>query len=228
VGDSLTYAEVTKMALEMAELGDASGTPSDASAQEQWFEGYVKQAEEQGLSIVGAAEGKWNEPASREDVAVLVAEIAEKTTGVEIDDYSYDNVFPDVDASDPNAKEMQFMYDMGVFTGSGVDGQMNPDDSINRAEAAKVMNTAVTNIFEAGGVTEDLDDFDQQLTEWEASLEEDEEDVDSNLYNSGEEDAEDTTSQLYNSGEEDTEDVIGPGMGVSLLNILEAIVRSVF
>ena len=151
-GNNVTKAEALKMALEAAGKGVASGAPQDGSAQGQWYEGYVKKAEELGFEII--QEGGWNEPADRETVAVLVSQAFD--LGGESYEVDNTNFFPDVSANDSHAGYLQAVKDREIFTGDSGSGKFRGEDGINRAEVAKVMNVAMQN---AGNISNELSDF---------------------------------------------------------------------
>ncbi|EKD92840.1 MAG: Tenascin-X, partial [uncultured bacterium] len=162
----VTVAEALKMTLESSGLGEASGDAQDPGAQGQWFEGYVKQAEDLGLQINDSIED-WNAPCQREDVAVMIGEVFE--LGGE--DTDYEGVFPDVEPTDPYGGYFQAVYDNDIMTGDGDTQNFRPEEGINRAEISKVMNKALE-VYEYNTVNDDLDDLDLEYTAEEPSEEE--------------------------------------------------------
>lgn len=133
---TITYAEMLKLALEVSQQGESSETPSDTTAQGQWYEGYVAQAETLELSIVGS---EWNKEITRHDAVVLISEVLGLYKNVD----AYEGQFPDVSTSDSDAIHFAAVYEYGVFTGDADTGNLRPTDTMNRAEAAKVVFTAM-------------------------------------------------------------------------------------
>lgn len=154
-GDEVTKAEALKMILEGAGLDGSSGSAADSSVEGQWFEEYVKQAEELGLPY----QGDWNESCDRGTVAAWTAEVfVGDVAGIEIADFEYEGTFEDVSESDPNVEYYQAVYEYGIFTGDDATGDLRPDDPINRAETTKVVMTAVEEVVETAEAAEKLDD----------------------------------------------------------------------
>lgn len=133
---TITYAEMLKLALEVSQQGESGETAADTTAQGQWYEGYVAQAEALELSIVGA---EWNKQITRHDAVVLISEVLGLYKNVD----AYEGQFPDVPTSDSDAIHFAAVYEYGVFTGDADTGNLRPDDTMNRAEAAKVVFTAM-------------------------------------------------------------------------------------
>ena len=133
---TITYAEMLKLALEVSQQGASTETPTDTSAIGQWYEGYVAQAESLDLSVLGA---DWNSNITRHDAVVLISEVLGLYKNVD----AYNGEFPDVSTSDPDSIHFAAVYEYGVFTGDADTGKLRPDDTMNRAEAAKVVFTAM-------------------------------------------------------------------------------------
>lgn len=159
-GDEVTKAEALKMILEGAGLDGVSGDAADSSAEGQWYEEYVKQAEELGLPY----QGDWNESCDRGTVAAWTAEVfVGDVAGIDIADFEYEGTFEDVSESDPNVEYYQAVYEYGIFTGDDATGDLRPNDLINRAETTKVVMTAVEEVVEPAEVADKLDDVETLL-----------------------------------------------------------------
>ncbi|OGJ42133.1 hypothetical protein A2974_01325 [Candidatus Peregrinibacteria bacterium RIFCSPLOWO2_01_FULL_48_20] len=151
---SITNAEALKMVLEAAGEGSSSGNAGDTSADGQWYEGYVAQAEQMGLSDLG----DWNAPCDRGTVAVWVSE----SFDLGGEDYDYEDAFPDVSGGSDSG-HYQAVYEYGIFTGDSATGYLRPEDEINRAEVSKVVNTAVETAGMMNEVTENLEAVQESL-----------------------------------------------------------------
>jgi phosphoribosyl 1,2-cyclic phosphodiesterase len=82
----------------------------------------------------------------------------------------YEEVFPDIDPSDPYGGYFQAVYDNEIMTGDGDTHNFRPEEGINRAEISKVMNKALE-VHEYNTVNEDMEDLDLEYTEEEPSEE---------------------------------------------------------
>lgn len=149
----ITKAEMLKLVLEVSQRGQASFSPSDSSAHGQWYEGYVAQFENMGMSYGG----NWNEPITRRVAAVWISEAMELHEKVD----NYDGEFGDVSAADDDAIHFAAVYEYGVFTGDSGTGNLRAEDNMNRAEAAKVVRTAMSEVLDraADSVNDTIDSF---------------------------------------------------------------------
>jgi hypothetical protein len=152
-GDNVNMAEALKMVYEAAGENGAAGTPENGAAHGQWFEDYVKQAENDGLPFVSDV-SDWGAPANRREIAVWTANVFDL-------DGEYEDTFPDVNASDQYADHYQAVYEHDIFTGDDGTGYLRPDDNINRAETAKALNFAAEN----AGALNELDDVLEELSD---------------------------------------------------------------
>ncbi|MEK7126846.1 MAG: S-layer homology domain-containing protein [Patescibacteria group bacterium] len=151
-GAQVTIAESLKMALEVFGEGQASGTPSFAQAKNHWAAGYVKQAENIGLSI---DLNNLNRPATRAEVIEMIMEIAD----VPLDEISDESSFSDVPDGSRYAKYVEAAKAMGIISGDSGRNTFRPNEGINRAETAKVINNVLTTLVgdEEGGSEGGLD-----------------------------------------------------------------------
>ncbi len=156
--NNVTYAEIAKMALESAGHSaseDGGGAPpSNVSAKDHWSAGYIKIAEDMGLSVY---KGRMNVnySAKRGDVVQTMLEAVgiliqprkelqrtfDPETGEEIvepiDRYS------DLSESHPRADAIYTATSLGIITGDTDEdgnrvGTVRVNDPINRAEVAKI------------------------------------------------------------------------------------------
>ena len=144
-GSQVTIAESLKMALEVFGEGQDPGTPSFAQAKNHWASGYVKQAENRGLSIVKGLDNL-NRPATRAEVIEMIMEIAD----VPLDDVSSESSFSDVPDGSRYAKYVEVAKSMGIISGDSGRNTFRPNEGINRAETAKVINNVLTTLVESG------------------------------------------------------------------------------
>lgn len=147
--NNVTLAEVTKMAAETCGKGMSSGNPADSRANGQWFSGYVKTFENEGIGSLVKVDD-WNKAATRKQAFGILAKMCD------VEPVDYQGVYPDLSGSDPLAGYMQALYDLGVVTGEG-NGNLNPDGLIVRAAVMKIMSLSVD-------VTEEVQ-FHTQLVE---------------------------------------------------------------
>jgi hypothetical protein len=143
-GSNVTYAEVLKMLLVAAGEEESFGSSTDSTIGGQWFEGYVVTAEGLGLWF---EEGMWNEEADRETIILWTVQLF----GLEAGDTA--NPFSDVSESDANYDAIIAAYEAGVFTGDDGTGELRIEDSINRAEAAKVVTVVLDQLGSANDLS---------------------------------------------------------------------------
>ncbi|MFA5273524.1 MAG: FG-GAP-like repeat-containing protein [Candidatus Peribacter sp.] len=138
VGNPVTYAEVLKMALNVA--GKSAGNlppPRNASAQGTWASSYVAQAEAMNLSVFTPSLDV-RQPATRGAVIQTILE----TMGIPIANQS--SAFSDFPPDHPYAKAIATAAFYGLI-GGDTDDQGNPlntfrpDAPITRAEVAKII-----------------------------------------------------------------------------------------
>ncbi|MFH1218717.1 MAG: S-layer homology domain-containing protein, partial [Candidatus Peregrinibacteria bacterium] len=129
--NNVTVAEALKMAMEASGMSVLPGNGG------HWAEqaGYVAAAQSIGLGNMINL-GNLDKAATREEIAVIVAEVFEFDTSA-----GYENVFSDYNGG--FGGQVQAVYDNGVFTGEGDTGKFNGSSPINRASMAKVINFAL-------------------------------------------------------------------------------------
>lgn len=130
--NNVSIAEALKMALE------AAGQQMTKTDGNHWAEsaGYVDKAKELGIGDLIDL-GNLDKAATREEIAVIVAEAFELDTDVD-----YEDVFSDYNGE--FGGQVQAVYDAEIFTGEGGTGNFNGSGLINRAAIAKVINYAIS------------------------------------------------------------------------------------
>lgn len=146
--NNVTIAEILKMALETADIGgDESGTPGNSKAKNHWAKKYFKQAEGLGLNMTEDDTVDPNSLATRGDVIRLALE------ALGIDPGTVSSVdFSDVSRLDPNAPFIQYAKEAGVISGDTGKTTFRPNESVNRAEVAKIMQNMVEILKSAADV----------------------------------------------------------------------------
>ncbi|MBO5976708.1 MAG: S-layer homology domain-containing protein [Oscillospiraceae bacterium] len=139
-GNELTLAEALKLAAGMHQLDSEGRIHFESEA--IWYKPYLDYCLENGI-VSGNLSG-FNEPITRREfVEIIYRSLPEKS-------YSAINIIPnnsidDVDASSSWGKMVYSFYRAGILTGVTADGghsvhDFAPDDFINRAEAAAIIN----------------------------------------------------------------------------------------
>lgn len=133
--DSITLAEVVKMAAVTHSIYMGDGYVFDQKQGDHWWDTYLTYAVFSG--ILGAQDfADLQQTASRAQMAYVFAhalpemELERLHSGVKI---------PDVSDSAPYAAEIRLLYQAGVLQGRGTDGRFAPDSNISRAEAAAII-----------------------------------------------------------------------------------------
>ncbi len=146
--NNVTIAEALKMALEAA---GHQMTPTDGG---HWAQsaGYVAKAKELGIGDLIDL-GNLDKYATREEIAVIVAEAFELDTDME-----YEGVFSDYKGK--FGGHIQAVYDAEIFTGEGDTKNFNGSGLINRAAMAKVINYAIS-ANSSEYVFDKIDDFEE-------------------------------------------------------------------
>ncbi|MEK7528477.1 MAG: S-layer homology domain-containing protein [Patescibacteria group bacterium] len=134
-GEKVKISEMLRMVFESSGQGPADGIPDYMQARDHWARGYVKRAEEVGISLV-QGHADINREATRAEVCRIILEVQ----GI-IPASVFRVDFPDVAVNHRDAAYIQGCKNMGLFEGDG-QGRFRPDDGINRAEAAKVIRAA--------------------------------------------------------------------------------------
>jgi len=133
VGNPVTYAEVLKMALEVADISITGlPPPRSASAKGTWASAYVAAAEARGLPVI-TPDLDVHRPASRAEVVAILLNVLDLPVAS-----GKKPSFPDVPASHRYAATIATAAFYDLVQGNP-DGTFRPDDSINRAEAAKLV-----------------------------------------------------------------------------------------
>ncbi|EKD63971.1 MAG: hypothetical protein ACD_51C00118G0001, partial [uncultured bacterium] len=150
-GDNVTVAETLKIALETAGVGDGDGgyDTSNPYASDHWSESYFGVAEEMDMTVTEDMMQNPDEYASRGEVLQTMFE----SLGVEVPDYDSTH-FSDVDASHEYADAIEYAYELGIVSGDDATGSFRPDDGINRAETAKVVDLFIEMVDEGDLVSE--------------------------------------------------------------------------
>ena len=138
--NAVTYAEIAKMALETAgkDVSAVSGAPANNSAQNQWSANYIKLAEDLKLSVYTSSLDV-NTPATRGAVVQTILE----SLGIAIDPAA-SNPYKDLRATQEHAAALLTATKLGIIAGDtdaagNATGTVRPNDSINRAEIAKIL-----------------------------------------------------------------------------------------
>ncbi len=134
-GNNVTIAETLKIALGSAGEEAGEGNPKLTKALSHWAKGFVKRAEELELDVVTDSDLDLNRNATRAEVVRIMLEAA----GVDPEDVSSTD-FSDVSSSHKHAKFVQLAKKLGIVSGDDGTSNFRPDESINRAEVAKIAN----------------------------------------------------------------------------------------
>jgi len=134
--NDVTAAEILKMALGAAGYEPTDGVPNNPYAQNHWSAGYFDKAEELGMEFVADVTQDPNQAATRAEVLYALFD----AIGVSVPDAT-GMQFNDVGATHEYADFIQYAYELGIVSGDNGLGQtFRPDDSINRAETAKIVD----------------------------------------------------------------------------------------
>ncbi len=135
-------SELLKMVMEAAKvnLKDHPGTPRNQSARGQWSSAYAKAAEDLGLSVY-VPEVDISKPATRGEVVQTVLEALHMPIGNHRADFS------DVPLAHPYTNAIGIAAFLGIVSGDAdaagkPTGKFRPEDSITRAEVAKIISLA--------------------------------------------------------------------------------------
>ena len=133
--DSITLAEVVKMAAVTHSIYMGDGYVFDQKQGEHWWDTYLTYAVFSG--ILGAKDfADLQQTASRAQMAYVFAHALPET---ELEALHTNVNIPDVSDSAPYAAEIRLLYQAGVLQGRGTDGRFAPDSNISRAEAAAII-----------------------------------------------------------------------------------------
>tara|TARA_B100001971_G_C18098882_1_gene487685 strand:- start:185 stop:730 length:546 start_codon:yes stop_codon:yes gene_type:complete len=138
-GNSVTYAEVAKMALGAAGKNPLSGkSPNLRSARGQWSAGYVAKLESLGVSIFKNDRLNVNDPAPRGAVVQTILEVFGRNVGS-----ASGGKYSDVSTGSPNAAAIETATSDGLVSGDDNASTFRPRSPINRAEVSKVILNAI-------------------------------------------------------------------------------------
>ena len=133
--DSITLAEVVKMAAVTHSIYMGDGYVFDQKQGDHWWDTYLTYAVFSG--ILGAKDfADLQQTASRAQMAYVFAHALPET---ELEALHTDVKIPDVSDGAPYAAEIRLLYRAGVLQGRGTDGRFAPDSNISRAEAAAII-----------------------------------------------------------------------------------------
>ena len=131
--NSVTYAEIAKMAAEAVGLSPLPGSSMNTSDDDQWSEGYVALMESREVSVFQNHALDVNTPAPRGAVVQILLEMFDVTLSTSSNPYS------DVPSSSPFASAILQATHDGIVAGDDGATTFRPADSINRAETAKMV-----------------------------------------------------------------------------------------
>ncbi|MDD5742839.1 MAG: S-layer homology domain-containing protein [Candidatus Peribacteraceae bacterium] len=142
-GNSVTYAEIAKMAVEAAGLAPLNKTPDTRSARGQWSAGYIAALEDVGVSVFTSPSLNVNAPAPRGAVLQIILE----TYGQTIPD-ARGGVYSDVATDIPHAGAIESATEAGIVSGDDGRSTFRPNAPINRAETSKIVRNAMLKLGE--------------------------------------------------------------------------------
>jgi hypothetical protein len=137
--ESVSVGAALKMTLLAAGVDPATCTGTSASPN-HWAAAYERCANERGFGL----EGSLDDPATRAEMARFTLLAFGVSPG------SGQSPFPDVPASHKDKDYIAYAYAVGIVTGDKKDGvetgTYRPDDSLNRAEGAAIIQRALENL----------------------------------------------------------------------------------
>lgn len=133
-GANVTIAEMLKMSLEAAGVGQAPGVPALRQAGNHWAVGYVKRAEELGLDIV-----KGLDNLDRYATRAEIVKTALQAKGI-VPNTASGSPYADVPDSHPASAYIVEATSLGIVKGDSNGQTFRPDATVNRAETAKIVN----------------------------------------------------------------------------------------
>ncbi|MFH1444172.1 MAG: S-layer homology domain-containing protein [Candidatus Peregrinibacteria bacterium] len=138
-GNSVTYAEIAKMAVEAAGLMPRVGSqPNNRSARGQWSSGYIAALEEKGVSVFASSGLDVNTPAPRGAVLQIILETFGQTIVS-----PQGGVYSDVSADTMFAGAVETATAEGIVSGDDGRSTFRPAAYVNRAETAKIVRNAM-------------------------------------------------------------------------------------
>jgi hypothetical protein len=158
--DNVTVAELLKIAARVFRLQEKAGEPVLQSGRSHWARGYVKLAENLGVTIVKDANLDLNRPATRGEVTRVMLEFSgvlkKGLNSAQIEACNY----ADLTSSDPNYLPICLASKLGVVSGDdngGARRNFRPAANLVRAEVAKIADS-FANLFDYDFVAIDEDD----------------------------------------------------------------------
>jgi len=134
--DKVTGGEILKMSLESAGQGEGEGTPNNPYAQDSWSAGYFDKAEDLDMSIVEDMTQDPNDSATRGEVIQTLFESLGVTVPTDTD-----TTFQDVPEDYEYYDAIAYAQELGIINGDNGEGEIfRPEDSVNRAETAKMID----------------------------------------------------------------------------------------
>lgn len=127
LAQAVTMATRTDAALRGVTIGASQGA---------WYQPYVDYAASRGISAQGEFGWNYNAACSRLTMAKLFARVFPAKTQCTLNQVT---CLPDLAFNESN-KDVFFLYQQGVLTGSDKYGSFHPQESITRAEAAAILN----------------------------------------------------------------------------------------
>lgn len=135
--NAVTYAEIAKMAAEAAGLSSFAGASMNTSDDGQWSEGYIALMESQNVSVFQNHALDVNTSAPRGAVVQILLQLFHTELTATANPYS------DLPLSSPFAGAiLQATFD-GIVSGDDGKSTFRPNDSVNRAETAKMVMKAM-------------------------------------------------------------------------------------
>lgn len=139
--NNVTVAEILKIALESAELGEGEVTARLGTFEGHWAIGYVSKGKELGLTLLKEIEtaDQLNRPATRAEVVRVLLEVFNASV-----DFEQDTRFEDAQGHKDEAY-IEAARELEIIAGYD-DGTFKPDASVNRAETSKIVNLVMTSL----------------------------------------------------------------------------------
>lgn len=133
--NKVTVTEAVKMALASAGVAESAEEPENTQAKSHWGKGWIRSAEDQGLSLENVDD--INRPATRAEVVQWVLESYGVTPP-----QATTSSFSDVVTGYPGLDYIEYAKANGIISGDGDTGKFRPNDTIIRAEVAKILKAA--------------------------------------------------------------------------------------
>lgn len=140
-GGNLTVAEAITIAARLNSVyyGNTINTASFGGSALSWFTPYLAYAEDQGIISASEFNGRYDNNATREELAHILFRALPSCYG-KINDIS---PIPDVRTDNKYYSEILSLYEAGVVTGSDEYGTFSPKSGIQRSEVAAMVSRAI-------------------------------------------------------------------------------------